>query len=283
MYAHIPTDADISEEITSRSMIVCFDEDDPSAQSVYGPTSTLMLLKGMHPLPPPAAVDEVSRERPHKRLRYEHPESELDSSLADKIYEAGETYDTRDLDFRGTLAKKHLDSFFDTVHGIYPIFDENSFRGSYPPFEHDSFRMAQDVESRRLQCLMYSVLSLGALYMNTTEDAKWAAKYFGEAEKLVSSLFGKTSVQAVQALAYNYLGVAIRLAYSAGINDMRAPRPNTLRNECALRTWWSLYSLESDICLEYGRPLCIRETDAKAPYPKEDIVRVKSTHCVVPG
>ncbi|KAJ5939085.1 hypothetical protein N7466_002219 [Penicillium verhagenii] len=203
MYAHIPTDADISEEITSRSMIVCFEEHNPSAQSVYGPTSTLMLLNGMHPFPTPAAVDEeVSRERPHKRLRHEHPESEFDSSLADKIYEAGETYDTRDLDFRGILAKKHLDSFFNTAHGIYPIFDENSFRGSYPPFGHDSFCMAQDVESRQLQCLMYSVLSLGALYINTTEDAKWAAKYFGEAERLVSSLFGKTSLQAVQACIF---------------------------------------------------------------------------------
>ena len=74
-------------------------------------------------------------------------------------------------------------------------------------------------------------------------------------------------------VAYNYLGIAIRLAYSTGINEnMRIALLSTAENQLALRTWWTLYSLESEICVEYGRPLCIRETDAKAAYPQETLV-----------
>jgi hypothetical protein len=79
-------------------------------------------------------------------------------------------------------------------------------------------------------------------------------------------------------VAYNYLGVAIRFAYTLGINDMNVPMPDSVEIESAVSLWWLLYSLESDICLEYGRALSIRERDAKAPYPSEETsVRVLKT------
>ncbi|KAJ5122203.1 hypothetical protein N7448_003335 [Penicillium atrosanguineum] len=60
------------------------------------------------------------------------------------------------------------------------------------------------------------------------------------------------------------------MAYSIGINEnINSPEGVTLDHQVALRTWWTLYSLESELCLEYGRPLSIRETDAKASYPTE--------------
>lgn len=74
-------------------------------------------------------------------------------------------------------------------------------------------------------------------------------------------------------MAYNYLGTSIRLAYTLGINDMHVSVPHLIPLQPALRTWWLLYSLESDICIEYGRPLCIRERDANATYPSEKMVR----------
>ncbi|KAJ5408814.1 hypothetical protein N7509_002697 [Penicillium cosmopolitanum] len=59
------------------------------------------------------------------------------------------------------------------------------------------------------------------------------------------------------------------MAYSIGINGSPSHMiTEVMDSQSALRTWWTLYSLESDICLEYGKPLCIRETDAKAPYPQ---------------
>lgn len=70
-------------------------------------------------------------------------------------------------------------------------------------------------------------------------------------------------------MAYSYLGIAIRMAYSIGINENITCPDVTLDHQVALRTWWTLYSLETELCLEYGRPLSIRETDAKAFYPAE--------------
>jgi hypothetical protein len=71
-------------------------------------------------------------------------------------------------------------------------------------------------------------------------------------------------------VAYNYLGIAIRMAYSIGINEnVDLPGRPTIDHQAALRTWWTLYSLESELCFEYGRPLSIREADAKALYPRE--------------
>lgn len=64
------------------------------------------------------------------------------------------------------------------------------------------------------------------------------------------------------------------MAYSIGINGSPIQTmTQVIDPQSALRTWWTLYSLESDICLEYGKPLCIRETDAKAPYPQHSSVR----------
>jgi hypothetical protein len=79
----------------------------------------------------------------------------------------------------------------------------------------------------------------------------------------------------VRLVAYDYLGIAIRLAYSAGLNRNfdEAGFTNIVVQE-ARRTWWTLYSLESELCVEYGRPLCIRETDSIASYPQETLVSI---------
>lgn len=60
------------------------------------------------------------------------------------------------------------------------------------------------------------------------------------------------------------------MAYSIGLNEnVYLLEDLTLDHQASLRTWWTLYSMESELCLEYGRPLSIRETDAKASYPVE--------------
>jgi hypothetical protein len=76
-------------------------------------------------------------------------------------------------------------------------------------------------------------------------------------------------------VAYNYLGIAIRLAYSAGLNtNFDKTGFTNIAVQEARRTWWILYSFESELCLEYGKPLCIRETDSTAPYPEETLVSI---------
>jgi hypothetical protein len=68
------------------------------------------------------------------------------------------------------------------------------------------------------------------------------------------------------------------MAYSIGLNEnINLPEHLSIDQQAALRTWWTLYSMESELCLEYGRPLSIRETDAKASYPAEYPVSPLST------
>jgi hypothetical protein len=76
-------------------------------------------------------------------------------------------------------------------------------------------------------------------------------------------------------VAYNYIGIAIRLAYSIGLNrDNSEPRGSQeAQVQAALRTWWMIYGIEAEQCLDSGRPMSIREGDAKAPYPKDSTVR----------
>ncbi|KAJ5636092.1 uncharacterized protein N7484_009405 [Penicillium longicatenatum] len=283
---HASTDADTSARSLPRA-IVCHDGELPKS-AVYGPTATLMLLDDINKLLPLTEASEAITERPHKRARLGNSESESFGSLglADGIYEASRIQNTGNFRLRENVANKHLDSFFEVVHSIYPIIPEDTFRGIWLGFWDSPLPAEETTGSLQWQCLMHSVLALGALYMNTPQDAKWAAGYFVEAQKLIWSLFDGARLLTVQAsmlmavyahhtsqpnVAYNYLGVAIRFAYTLGINDMNVPMPDGVEFESAVSLWWSIYSLESDICLEYGRALSIRERDAKAPYPSEEM------------
>jgi len=93
-------------------------------------------------------------------------------------------------------------------------------------------------------------------------------------------------------LAYNYLGVAIRLAYSIGLNRSsvtvaysEAAWPGVGRevvSEMCKRIWWQvtgyltsnltdlqMYTLEVEIALDSGRPICIRNSDIDVEWPVE--------------
>ncbi|KAJ5527318.1 hypothetical protein N7513_011477 [Penicillium frequentans] len=278
-------DAGVSERSLPRA-IVC--EDRECFPAIYGPTSTLMLLNDIKPTSPQVQGSEASIERPCKRARREHPESESfdQLELADKIYEHDRIQNTGNLWWRENIANQHLDYFFKVVHSTYPIITEPTFRNLWRGFWDHPDSTEETTKTLQIRCMINSVLSLGALYMNTPQDTKWATNYFSEARKLIGSLFDGTNILTVQAsilmavyahhtsqpnLAYNYLGTAIRLAYTLGINDMHVSIPHLVPLQPALRAWWLLYSLESDICIEYGRPICIRERDANASYPSEEM------------
>ncbi|KAL4878091.1 hypothetical protein BJY04DRAFT_221447 [Aspergillus karnatakaensis] len=71
-------------------------------------------------------------------------------------------------------------------------------------------------------------------------------------------------------LACNYLGIAIRTAHCMGSNrNTNGLSSGILDPQSSYRTWWTLYSLESEFCIEYEKPLSIRERDAKAPYTRK--------------
>ncbi|KAH9204886.1 hypothetical protein DL95DRAFT_398200 [Leptodontidium sp. 2 PMI_412] len=129
---------------------------------------------------------------------------------------------------------------------------------------------------------------MGAMYSDSgSNNAEWAANYFSEAQDLLGKLFDAISIETVQAalfmgcyaqhvikpnLAYNYIGVAIRFAYSIGINAAAASSyPTRCHFQAALRTWWMLFGVEAEQCLDSGRPMSIRETDGKADFPQDPV------------
>lgn len=196
-HTHISTDAGVLDRTLPRA-IVCDDRESFSA--VYGPTSTLMLLNDIKPASPQIEGSEASIERPRKRARREHLESESFDPLhlADKIYEHAGIQNTGNNWWRENIANQHLDYFFNTVHNTHPIMDEAAFRDIWRGFWDNPSLTKETTETMQTRCLINSVLALGALYMNTPQDAKWAASYNSEARRLIGTLFDGSKLSTVQ-------------------------------------------------------------------------------------
>ncbi|KAK4119489.1 hypothetical protein N657DRAFT_581552 [Parathielavia appendiculata] len=171
--------------------------------------------------------------------------------------------------------RSFLDGFFGTIHFIHPIIDKGAFlrrcellwSGAAEATQHSSFT-----------ALYYSILSLGALVgprddepIDGTPNIQWSRKFFDEARFRCNKLGMVTDLEMVQCYffmakvcqnelnahwSYMYIGLAVRTALAMGIN--REPPSDTkkdpaqLRAEC--RTWWGLYSLETEISFAMGRP-----------------------------
>ncbi|KAK8112025.1 uncharacterized protein PG998_008482 [Apiospora kogelbergensis] len=169
-----------------------------------------------------------------------------------------------------------LDSFFSTIHFVHPILDKRSF------FERCERELWSSTESAAafssFTALYYSILSLGALVgvredepLEGRSNLQWSRKFFDEAKRYCNLLGMVTDLEMVQCYfimakvcqnelnahwSYMYVGLAVRTALAIGIN--REPGPTTERNAARLkeesRTWWGLYSLETEMSFAMGRP-----------------------------
>lgn len=100
------------------------------------------------------------------------------------------------------MAKEYLDCFFNKVSDTVPVIGLLDFR----PIS-DSF--LQEVPSQLPrpgipnECLLCSVLSLGALYSEAGyKPAEWAANSFARAQTLLGQLFGVECLESVQAAMF---------------------------------------------------------------------------------
>ncbi|KAM6505383.1 hypothetical protein FSOLCH5_014603 [Fusarium solani] len=107
---------------------------------------------------------------------------------------------------RETVADRHIDSFFRTIHIFLPILDPRAFRTRYESlrqlFGDRRLFLATLDDPRRPQfvCLLYAVLALGALYENERDDSSsWASWYFAEAQEMLGRLLNSSNIQLVQA------------------------------------------------------------------------------------
>ncbi|PKS06012.1 hypothetical protein jhhlp_007846 [Lomentospora prolificans] len=170
-----------------------------------------------------------------------------------------------------------LNGFFSTIHHIHPILDKGYF------MERCEALWAGDQSNEAAHkgsfvALYYGVLSLGALVgareeepIDGVSNLEWSRRFFDEAKAMANRLGMVTDLEMVQCyfflakvcqneinphLSYLYTGLAVRTSLAMGIN--REPGPNTQKDSVQLRsearTWWGLYSLETEMAFAMGRP-----------------------------
>ncbi|WQF89904.1 hypothetical protein CDEST_14918 [Colletotrichum destructivum] len=168
-----------------------------------------------------------------------------------------------------------LQSFFSSIHYVHPILDRKLF---FDRCEELWARPGDIREPSSFVALYYSILSLGAL-VGVREDEpvdgvgnlQWSRRFFDEAKRRCDQLGMVTDLEMVQCYfflakvcqnelnahwSYMYVGLAVRTALAMGIN--REPGADVKKEPALLRaesrTWWGLYSLETEMSFSMGRP-----------------------------
>lgn len=167
-----------------------------------------------------------------------------------------------------------INSFFATLHYIHPILDRSTFLAHCENLWFGN----PCTQSESFKALYYSILSLGALVGTRGEDlidglsnVDWSRRFFDQARSMSSTLNMTTDLEMVQCYffmakicqnelnphwAYMYVGLAVRTALAMGINrePPRTHEQSIEQVKAESRTWWGLYSLETEMSFAMGRP-----------------------------
>ncbi|KAH6954214.1 hypothetical protein DER45DRAFT_615545 [Fusarium avenaceum] len=165
-----------------------------------------------------------------------------------------------------SIADRHVNSFFGSIHILIPILNPTAFKAQYVSLRQLlgdgrlSIPTQEDPTRPQFVCLMYAVLALGALYEDEQEDSSsWAQWYFSRAQGMLGRL--------LNAMAYILNGIAARLAFSNGLNIESLHSSLPVDTQEAKRTWWLIYIQEVELCLDSGRPMCFGSSDMNIHYP----------------
>jgi hypothetical protein len=169
-----------------------------------------------------------------------------------------------------------IDAYFKSLHFVHPVLEQGWF------LERCNCLWAGRIQKlrRSFMALYFSVLCLGACIRTWTEESingmtrlDWVCLLFRKAERALGRSGSVNDLEAVQApfilcqvclhqmdlnLAYAFLGMAIRTAFSTGINrkvtfaDRDFPQDSPLLS--VSRTWWALHNLEIELSFTLGRP-----------------------------
>ncbi|GJN69018.1 hypothetical protein PLICBS_003064 [Purpureocillium lilacinum] len=166
-----------------------------------------------------------------------------------------------------------IDFYFEYIHPITPLLDEQDFRTQHASgARQDGSWMG----------LLNMVCALGSI---ASGSEGLHEQYYRQARSFTGlDSLGSGNMDSLQALcllggyylhyrnspnmAYSILGAAHRVAIALGLHrePRRAPSMATLeeaeehrrRAETRRRTWWSLYCLDTWACMTQGRPTCGR-------------------------
>ncbi|KAL4943429.1 hypothetical protein BDV06DRAFT_211075 [Aspergillus oleicola] len=188
-----------------------------------------------------------------------------------------------------------MSGYFENVHFIHPFIDKDDFKQR----AHDLWFRRTPTPDPSFIALYLAVLSFGALLRVWDETTlggltrfEWSRKLFGEAQMYLNYLHFPNNLDAVQclylmflwsalltpAVAYMYLGLAVRTCLAAGFNR-NVRTSSDPRAEWISKTWWGLYSLEIEMSFSLGRPDTLGLDDYhNRPLPPRD----DSQHAIIP-
>lgn len=187
------------------------------------------------------------------------------------------------------IADIMIDSYFKLFHLSYPIIHEPTFRAQFSeviPRPHgDSWLV-----------LAYVVAAIGVWSQAKTPD-NLDLQLFAQARSILSFNFLELgNLTLVQALtltsnyqqkrdrpnsAYNYLGLAVRMAMGLGLHkEFQGWNISPLNMEIRRRVWWSLCVFDCGATITFSRPLTWPFDGVEVALPRNVHDRVCSSHTV---
>lgn len=169
----------------------------------------------------------------------------------------------------------YIADYFNTYHISYPLVHQGLFMAQY----HEIVPRPRD----GWMALMYVVAAIGAFMAATRPNDDDLVLFHRARSHLSINMLEIGSLTLVQSLtlisnylqkrdrpnsSYNYLGLAVRMAFGLGLHkDIPQWKNNLLQQEIRRRTWWCLYIFDAGSTITFGRPLTIPSAgiDAKLP------------------
>ncbi|KAI0002670.1 fungal-specific transcription factor domain-containing protein [Xylariaceae sp. FL0662B] len=174
--------------------------------------------------------------------------------------------------FGALKEQRYIEFYFETLHPITPILNEDEFWVSYRSGRQDPSWLG----------LLFMVLTIGSIASGS--DALHE-QYYQKAQSFFNfNMLGMGNFETLQGLcllggyylhyrnapnmAFAVLGTAHRVAIALGLHREDHRRVNVTaagespsiinRTETRRRTWWSLFCLDTWMCVTLGRPTCGR-------------------------
>jgi transcriptional regulatory protein GAL4 len=169
----------------------------------------------------------------------------------------------------------YIADYFNTYHISYPLVHQGLFMAQY----HEIVPRPQT----GWMALMYVVAAIGAFMAATHPNDDDLILFHCARSHLSINMLEVGNLTLVQSLtlisnylqkrdrpnsSYNYLGLAVRMAFGLGLHkDFPRCKSNLLHEEIRRRTWWCLYIFDAGSTITFGRPLTITSAgiDAKLP------------------
>ena len=172
--------------------------------------------------------------------------------------------------------------FFEHLHPYYPLFLRPVFQLQYEALWETSSELGSSVASTELGwlCCLAMVVVLGTRGAGSADDAfvDLRERYLSFVRSSLGQLVASASLINLQALlllqlyehnsgqrnaSWIFLGCASRMAIALGMHLESANQSCSDADECTarVRTWWTLYQFERNLCVMLGRPSSIDDLE----------------------